>query len=67
MKFSQSGHSILASRRFSSMHVQPKEDLRPSKYQSTLSEKKKKKTFQEFKIHETLTNSDVSCITNNKH
>lgn len=50
------------------MHVQPKEDLRPSKYQSTLSEKKKKKkTFQEFKIHETLTNSDVSCITNNKH
>lgn len=53
MTFSQSGHSIIASRRFLSM------------YEHTNS--KRIKAFQEFSVHETLTNSDVSNILNNKH
>lgn len=50
------------------MHVQPEEDPRPSSIpQHTTRKKGGEKTFQEFKIHKTLTNSDVSCIMNNKH
>lgn len=66
MTFSQSGHSIIAPGGFQACMCSLKKIQDVTECQSAITAKEKKKAFQEFRIHETLANSDMSCTVNNK-